>query len=566
MADDVAVKFGADIGGLTDGTAKAGAAIKRLQDPINEFGALTARQVGSVASLFDRLGTSVGVSLGPIGILSTELVRASQHFTEFASAGAAFEAIGATLYEAITNPLTIAIGVLAGGAALLIGITNAIEGPSLDDALKRHKQLVEDLVKAYGDAGKAATDYAETSANALKLTNQQIISDLQGIVAKQLGAFSLAAQQGGFDLYDAFGVSQGVPPAVQQFLNDISTGNADVIRFRDTITSIALDSPVGSPIRDLMEFILSHTKAAADAAAALTKELGGAKVLSQLVPKGSAPTFEGFNTVNQPTPGQLSSATSSLRNDLAPKPFTAPGESGVATALKDMQKQSAALMAQVAAFGQTTAAAAGYDAEQKVIAVAAANNVKLTADQQKALQKYGAQITATTANLEHMKAIQDSLNQLAQQIVSAFAEWTNGTATLGQAFIHLAAQIAEAVVEALALDAVTEGLSFLFPGAGLTMPTSGLSGVVGKVLHLPGFAAGSWSIPEDTMAMVHKNEMVVPAQGGMADAMRGMLAGGGIDHDALAGKIATALAPHIRRLGGAVHRQTREMQALGRRV
>ena len=43
---------------------------------------------------------------------------------------------------------------------------------------------------------------------------------------------------------------------------------------------------------------------------------------------------------------------------------------------------------------------------------------------------------------------------------------------------------------------------------------------------LPAFDVGSWSVPGDMVAQVHQNEMIIP-NNGMADAVRGMLSGGG---------------------------------------
>lgn len=44
---------------------------------------------------------------------------------------------------------------------------------------------------------------------------------------------------------------------------------------------------------------------------------------------------------------------------------------------------------------------------------------------------------------------------------------------------------------------------------------------------IPSFDVGSWRLPADMLAMVHKDEMIVPAKGGLADEMRNMLESGG---------------------------------------
>lgn len=44
---------------------------------------------------------------------------------------------------------------------------------------------------------------------------------------------------------------------------------------------------------------------------------------------------------------------------------------------------------------------------------------------------------------------------------------------------------------------------------------------------IPSFDVGSWRLPADTLAMVHQDEMIVPAKGGLANGVRDMLTNGG---------------------------------------
>lgn len=551
MADDVAIRFGAELAGLNKGVADARASISSITPALDQFGDLSARQVGSVVSLFNRLGNAAGVALGPIGTLSIELVRASQHFTEFRHVVDAFGAIGETLFQALTNPLTIAIGVLAGGAALLIGITQQLEGPGLDDILKRHTELVRQLKDAYGDAAKAATSYIEQTKTSLQLANELITEQLQRQLAAQLGAFRVAAQQGAFAFTDAFGVQAGVPPAVTEFLKAIEAGNADVLSFRETIRSIALDSPVGSPIRDLMNFILKQTDAAAQAATALKNELGAAAVIGSIIPVGQSP-FGGGGAVDQfgtpiptaPTAGQRKDAIQSLANQLTPiKP---PGFSAIGSAITDLEKETAGIKAQTVALTLGHQAAIAYTAEQKVMAVAAAANVKVTTDQAAAVKKWATELGAATIKMEELKNQQTVLTDIAQRITGAFSDWMSGTDTLTHALLRMTLQLAQAVVEALILDTIMSAL-------GLALPTSGLPAIVGKLVFGGGKAEGG---PLDMgkwyTAGEHGPE---PIWGGGPGAFAAPgMGGGGIDHDALATAIASKMAPHFRRMAGASSR------------
>ena len=44
---------------------------------------------------------------------------------------------------------------------------------------------------------------------------------------------------------------------------------------------------------------------------------------------------------------------------------------------------------------------------------------------------------------------------------------------------------------------------------------------------IPSYDVGSWSLPSDTLAMVHKEELIVPSKGGQADNVRNLLSSGG---------------------------------------
>lgn len=52
-----------------------------------------------------------------------------------------------------------------------------------------------------------------------------------------------------------------------------------------------------------------------------------------------------------------------------------------------------------------------------------------------------------------------------------------------------------------------------------------LNTVAQFVKGMLGFSSGAWSVPRDMTAAIHKDEMIVPAEGGVADVMRSMLGG-----------------------------------------
>jgi hypothetical protein len=105
----------------------------------------------------------------------------------------------------------------------------------------------------------------------------------------------------------------------------------------------------------------------------------------------------------------------------------------------------------------------------------------------------------------------------------------SGTETWAQAMKKITADLVMDIIKKLEEIAVANaalGLTNLFGGGlGSLLGLGGGGGGGGKG-GIPSFDVGSWSVPGDTLALVHQNEMVVPAQGGTADAVRSMLTGG----------------------------------------
>ncbi len=140
------------------------------------------------------------------------------------------------------------------------------------------------------------------------------------------------------------------------------------------------------------------------------------------------------------------------------------------TALADSGKQLAALKAQTVALKMGTAEGIAYTEEEKLRAIATAANRTLTNADELAIKSKSAAIGAATVELSRMKAVQQSMQDLAQGITNAFMGWIDGTSTLTVAFEKLIVQMIEAVAQALILDIILSAL-------GLAMPTQGLGAV-----------------------------------------------------------------------------------------
>lgn len=539
--DDVTVKFGAEIAGLKKGTAAAAAAINDLKPPIDEFADLSARQVGSIASLFNRLGSAIGVSLGPVGAISIELVRASQHFRDFAHIGEAMGALGETLRQAITNPLTLAVGAFAtaaiGGKLFFDALSSGL--PTLEKALEKHKALVEAIGRAYGDAGKAATDFSENSRTALQLLSRDAVEYEKKLLALSLAAFKLSTEFSGGLSYGPFGTEHLA--VVDQFLADIDKGTADVLTFRETLRSISLSSPAGSPLREFVDYILSRTEAAAQSALRLKGELAAAVMTGQ-----SAPTVGAM----VPRRGDLFDT-----NFNAPSTLPPDNEAKLTTAIDNTKKQTEALRAQITTFNQTTIAAQSYRKEQELIADAVAAHITLGPKEKAAIHAVAQEYGLATAQLESLNKQQQGFEDIAHSIVGAFSSWMSGTDSLTHALLLMTLQLAQAVVEAILFKTIMAALGMPVVGGG-----SGAGGFLAGLLGFGGGRAGGGPLDQGKwyIAGEYGPEPVWGGgQGAFAAGYGGQKGGGGGDMDMLASKLLKGLIPHLRS-------NTRASKAIGR--
>lgn len=199
-----------------------------------------------------------------------------------------------------------------------------------------------------------------------------------------------------------------------------------------------------------------------------------------------------------------------------------PGEKTFEKAIDAAERQTAALKAQAEAFGLSKGAAAAYEEEQKLIAIALQNNIPVTDALRDRIKAVGEEYGKATEKLELMNSKQAAFSNVAEGISGAVVSWMQGTKTLGQAFLELAAQLAAAVVQAVIFNAVMAAFGMPLGGGG--GPFGSLIGAGFKAI---GLDEGAWEVKQPTLAVVHPGESVVPQR--FASGMRAAAAGGGGD-------------------------------------
>lgn len=228
--------------------------------------------------------------------------------------------------------------------------------------------------------------------------------------------------------------------------------------------------------------------------------------IMQDVAKGSTSVLEGIRSLISSTMSSiLKQITNRLSENIVQKAFA-----------NILQKKSAPDMTAVTAEQTTQAArtaAAQAGAMQRTMIEQTSGAMQVAATTEKATTQIGVE----TAKDETIVA---------------------SSSAAGQASVASIQASITAMLQMLPIMLVLSALTGLFGGGKSSKTEKTGSGInlgrnpdsyykTPRLTGVPSFDVGSWRLPADTLAMVHKDEMIVPAAGGQADGVRSLLSAGG---------------------------------------
>ena len=126
-----------------------------------------------------------------------------------------------------------------------------------------------------------------------------------------------------------------------------------------------------------------------------------------------------------------------------------------------------------------------------------------------------------------VKPVMDALDKSVNGVIA-------GTTTIKKAFADLANSIVLEITNKIIKQGINKMMDALFKSSGGSGGGSGggmgsMGGLFGTIMSgmgFPSFAVGAWNLPQDTMAMVHKGETILPAA--QAEKFRAGAYGGGM--------------------------------------
>lgn len=439
-----------------------------------------------MAAMHSARSMAEGLLLGasPVQILAQQF----SHLSYVLSGPGGFAAVAASTRSGLTSvvellgPGGLIVGgfIAAAGAAELFFHLLSSSSRDVDADLKRHKDLIDQVRAAYGEAGKAATDYSDKAAAAFKLkigtaenlTNikTDLQNALQGVRVQILEATQLS---GGQIAKNAFG---SLTPMAIAFAKAIKDGTPNIDAFEAALRGVALDPTINDGL---------HTKALRmlemmEAVDRLTVSLKNAQGASQIV-AGAGPL---------PDPGAASrAAIASIREQMAAlhsmQDFgnrfdpTAANAAAAKQAEADARRQQEAvdkviqsLQFQEGQLGRTAREQAIYNSVNQVgvdINSKAGQKIADAAGQLFDLQKA-------------QKAYNDQLHN-GQQLAQSFAETLISGLMRGDDLMASLAGSVSNLSSQLANSAITDLLSGNFIGAAVSGIGALITGIVGHDLE-----------------------------------------------------------------------------------
>jgi hypothetical protein len=484
--------LGATVGTTTVSAKDFAAALKETG---NSLGSITPAMIGAASATGNLAPAAVVASHGMAGITREMIVLGregiSGNFSRLpgsllvltnrmmgAEAGAVsfktvFGLLG-NLMGTIFNPTILAIVAVSVGLELLFRTLREGFGGA-DEAVKQHAALVKDIETAYGQAATAA----------LKLeTVEQGILGFRALKDAQTTASALNTEL--YKLTTSFTLMGSVGNAaldalIGKFTTDLQNGSADVTKFRSDLSNIAVANPtLAATVNYFIELTNTAEKLEVQAkqtatAIALIGQHSIPPVIAPLNSEQFATDFGADTELKQ-------------KLDAMAKKENAPGlklANQWDAETNSLQKQTAALKAQIAAFGQSTYAVAAAETVSKLEEKATELKLKTTPQLTAQIKEMAAAYAAAKVQLQQFQERESAAEDLAHGVANAFGSFLDGTASLGDAFINLAKQIALAVIEALIFKAIMTALGFTGVSAG-----SGIGGFIGNLAFGGGMAAG----------------------------------------------------------------------------
>jgi hypothetical protein len=134
---------------------------------------------------------------------------------------------------------------------------------------------------------------------------------------------------------------------------------------------------------------------------------------------------------------------------------------------------------------------------------------------------------------KQMEQIRDVATQMSDAFAAGVADMVAGTKSFGNALRGMVAAIIQAALKAIMASALKSGaLSFeskagiplVGPILGAAAMAAAIAAVTGLMGRMPSAAGGLGRVPNDTLALIHKDETVLPAS--IAGPMRDAIAAG----------------------------------------
>jgi hypothetical protein len=416
---------------------------------------LTMQNMGNLQFQLNDIAMGLATGQSPFIVISQQGAQIAQMFGPGTSIRSAIAALGAG-FVAMLNPINLTVVGLAAAAAGVSYLWSTWDsgGSQVEEALKRHEELISQIKDAYGEAAKGAKDYASESLSVIQAATQQMQEDLRAAVLAGAQDAASAFPGRSFTSYsmDDFEGSIDVLNRFRQAMHDldagIASGEPNLRLFREQMAAILQDDRASESQRAAARYFIEITEEAGKAARALeayatvAKTIYATRAPHEVGPEYRGPVLIGPEVQPQRPPNLLDFDPDKTGD--TPKKETKAVDT-YAELMRVTDQRIAQLRVELTALGMTEEAARRYRLEQELLLQAQQRGIALSPQEEQQLRNKAQVMAEIQKQTEDLKDAQKSAEEAGKFMASTLEQALMGVVQGGdqakQAIMRLIAEL-----------------------------------------------------------------------------------------------------------------------------
>jgi hypothetical protein len=414
---------------------------------------LTMQNMGNLQFQLNDIAMGLATGQSPFIVITQQGAQIAQMFGPGTTIRSAIAALGAGFMQML-NPINLSV---VGLAALAAGVsylwsTWGTGSSQVEEALKRHEDLIGRIKDAYGEAAKGVKGYADESVRVLGALSGFVQDDLRESVmtgakdaasafpGRSFTSYSMEDFAGSIDVLEQF------RRAMRDLDEGIAAGEPNLRLFREQMAAIAEDDRASASQREAAKYFLEITEEAGKAARALEAyEQVAKRVYSVRSPTESGPEFRGPVLAGPEVQPPKKPNLLDFDPDRVDKPKETKAIDTYAELMRATDLRIAQLRIEMTALGMTEEAGRRYRLEQELLLQAQQKGIALSPQEEQQLRNKAAIMAEIQQQTEDLKDAQKSAEEAGKFMASTLEQALMGVVQGGdqakQAIMRLIAEL-----------------------------------------------------------------------------------------------------------------------------